>query len=278
MAWKESISSKWGEVGFWIINLVLLVFKPIPMKRFLLVFALMVFISVVGICQTITIKKIELAGEKVIVHYDLEDSNPNNEYQLNLYSSKDNYATALTKVTGDVGGEIKPGTAKKIVWNLLEELGGYKGRLSLEIRGKVYVPFAKIQSFDVTKSYKRGKNLNLNWKAGSTNPVHIELFKGSQRIQGELNHPNNGSYLMSIPGSVKPGKDYRIKITDAKNSEEAVYTGYFKVAPKMPLLLKVLPVLAVGGAVAFLAGGSKGGENPPPDTSIEIVNPPLPGN
>ena len=83
---------------------------------------------------------------------------------------------------------------------------------------------------------------------------------------------------MSIPGSVKPGKDYRIKITDAKNSEEAVYTGYFKVTPKVPLLLKVIPVLAVGGVVAFLAGGSKGGENLPPDTSIEIVNPPLPGN
>ena len=85
---------------------------------------------------------------------------------------------------------------------------------------------------------------------------------------------------MTIPGNVKSGKDYRIKITDAKNSEEAIYTGYFKVVPKVPLFLKVVPVLAVGGAVAFLAGGKKtptdnggGGE-----TATDIVDPPLPGN
>ncbi len=249
------------------------------MKKALLTCALLVFISFSGISQNVVIKKIELAGPKVIVHYDLEDNNPNNEYQLNLFASKDNYSSALTKVTGDVGGEIKPGSAKKMEWNLQEELGGYKGRLSLEIRGKVYVPFAKIQSFDVSKSYKRGKNMNLNWKAGSTNPIHIELFKGSQRIQGELNHPNNGSYLLSVPGNVKPGKDYRIKITDAKNSEEAVYTGYFKVTPKVPMLLKALPVLVIGGAIVFLAGSGGGKEQPTTvETGTEIANPPLPGN
>jgi hypothetical protein len=242
------------------------------MKRPLFVFAIMVFMTTLGISQTVVIKKIELAGEKMIVHYDLEDNNPNNEYQLNLFASKDNYASALTKVKGDVGGEIKPGANKKIEWSLLEEYGGYKGRLSLEIRGKVYIPFAKVQSFDVNKTYKRGKNMNLNWKVGGTNPVNIELFKGSQRIQGELNHPNNGSYLLSVPANSKPGKDYRIKITDAKNSEEAIYTGYFKVAPKVPLLVKVLPVLVVGGAVAFLAGGKE--PEPKTEEKVDIVDPP----
>lgn len=63
--------------------------------------------------QTVAIKKVELAGEQVIVHYELEDSNPNNEYQINLYSSKDNYFAPLTKVSGDVGSEVKPGATKK---------------------------------------------------------------------------------------------------------------------------------------------------------------------
>jgi hypothetical protein len=244
----------------------------IPMKRYLLICALLIFISSVGISQTVFIRKIELAGEKVIVYYDLEDNNPNNEYQLNLFASKDNYASALTKVKGDVGGEIKPGTSKKIEWNLQEEFGGYKGRISLEIRGRVYVPFVKLQSFDVSKSYKRGKNMNLNWKPGSTNPIHIELYKGSQRIQGELSHPNNGSYLLSLPPKAKPGSDYRIKITDAKNSDEVIYSPLFKVKPKVSLLLKVLPVLAVGGAVAAFAGGGD------PKGPSEIPLPAQPSN
>jgi hypothetical protein len=43
--------------------------------------------AVCAFAQKVTVKRVELAGEKIIVHYDLEDSNPNNEYQILLYSS-----------------------------------------------------------------------------------------------------------------------------------------------------------------------------------------------
>lgn len=238
------------------------------MKGLLLITAFLMNLAAFG--QTVIIKKIELAGEKIIVHYDLEDSNPGNEYKLDLYASKDNFASPLTKVRGDIGAEVKPGVNKKVEWNVREEIGGYKGRITLELRGKVYVPFVKLLNFGEKNSYKRGKSFTIAMKAGNTNPIHVELYKGSQRISGENNHPNNGSYVLSIPSSAKPGKDYRIKITDSKNSDELIYSPLFKVKPKLPLLLKVLPVLAIGGVAATLGGGSKG------DNSIEL--PPLPAN
>jgi hypothetical protein len=224
------------------------------------------------------VKKVELAGQKIIVHYDLEDNNPNNEYQIFLYSSQNNFTTALAKVRGDVGNEVKPGSDHKIEWSITEELGPYKGKLSLEVRGKVYLPFVKLQNFDVNKKYKKGKSYPVQWKSGSPNPIHIELYKGSERVVGELNHPNNGSYSMSVPSSVKPGKDYRLKITDSRNSDEVVYSGYFKVTPKIPLLLKVLPVVAVGGIVAALAGGGGGGGGNNNPSGGEIPTPNFPGN
>lgn len=221
--------------------------------------------------QKVAVKKVELAGEKIIIYYDLEDSNPNNEYQIQLYSSQNNYTTALTHVKGDVGNEVKAGS-KKIEWSIREELGPYKGKLALEVRGKAYAPFLKLQNFDVNKKFKRGKSYAILWKAGSINPIHIELYKGSERVTGELNHPNNGSYQLSIPGKVKPGSDYRLKMTDSRNSDDVIYSGYFKVTPKVPLLLKVAPLAVVGGAVLFLkpGGGSKGGGG--------IPDPPMPGN
>lgn len=231
----------------------------------------LIMASLYGFGQTVTIKKVELAGEKIIVHYDLEDSNPGNEYKLDLFASKDNFASPLTKVKGEVGGEIKPGANKKIEWSIREEMGGYKGRIALELRGKVYIPFVKLQNFDPKSSYKKGKSYSLNLKAGNTNPIHVELYKGSQRISGEMNHPNNGAYTLTIPSTAKTGSDYRIKITDSKNSDELIYSPFFKVKPKLPLLLKVAPVLAVGGAAAALSGGGAKGESP-----IEL--PPLPGN
>jgi hypothetical protein len=230
------------------------------MRGFLLALGCFSFLATVA--QTITIKKVELAGEKIIVHYDLEDGNPNNEYKLDLFSSADNFVTPLTKVTGDVGDEIKPGTGRKIEWNVREELGGYKGRLSLEIRGKVYIPFVKLQNFDTERSYKRGKSYGLAWKPGSTNPINIELYKGGQRIDGAMNIPNNGGHTLYIPSHAKKGSDYRLKITDTKNTEDVLYTKEFQVNPKVPLALKVLPVLAVGGAVVFLSGGGGNPDDP----------------
>jgi hypothetical protein len=231
--------------------------------------------SFLAAAQVVSIKKVELAGDKVIVYYDLDDNNPNNEYLLNLYASKDNFATALTKVKGDVGPEVKPGTGKKIEWSVVEELGGYKGKLALEIRGRVYVPFVKLQNFSTEKTYKRGKSYGLAWKPGNNNPVNIELYKGGQRIDGSVNHPNNGAFTLFIPAHAKKGNDYRLKISDARNSDEVIYTNFFKVRPKLPLLVKVLPFVAVGGVVAALAGGDKGGEKSDP----EIGDPPaLPNN
>ena len=75
--------------------------------------------------QKIAVKKIEMAGEKIIVHYDLDDGNPNNEYQISLYSSRNAFNAPLAKVSGDVGAEVKLGLNKKIIWNAKEELGPY---------------------------------------------------------------------------------------------------------------------------------------------------------
>ena len=221
-------------------------------------------VSFFSFAQNAIIKKVEIAGDRVIVYYDLEDSNAKNEYLLALYSSKDNYAAPLTKVKGDVGSEIKPGSGKKIEWNIREELPGYKGRITLEVRGKVYLSFIKLQDFDLKKTYKRGKQYNITWKAGGSNPLNVELFKGDLRVVGDMNQPNSGTYTLNIPPKAKKGKDYRLKISDSKNKDEVIYTGYFKVAPKIPAALKIIAGLAIvgGGAFAATAGGG-GGESGP---------------
>lgn len=221
-----------------------------------------------AIGQSVKIKQIELANNKVIVTYELDDSNPNNEYQLNLYSSKDNFTVPMTKVKGDIGNEIKPGNSKKVEWNIREEFGDYEGDLALEIRGRVFVVFAKLQGFNDHKSYKRGKTYPLNWKPGNTNPIHIELFKGSERLVGELNHPNNGSYLLTMPAHAKPGDDYRLRLTDSKRPGEFIYSDFFNLKPRMPLAVKTLGGAVVLGGVAFLVtqlstSGEANQPNPP---------------
>jgi hypothetical protein len=194
---------------------------------------------------------------------------------ISLLSSKDNFASPLTKVTGDVGNEVKPGIDKKIIWDITKELGNYKGEIELEMKGKFYLPFLKLTDFNTDKKYKRGKSYPLVWTSGNlSGQIDIELYNGEDRVSREANVANTGKYDWFVPGHVKPGNDYRLKFTNAKNRDEVIYSENFRIAPKIPLALKIGGVAAIGGAVALLGGG--GGEGGGSGTVKGLPSPPDP--
>lgn len=207
--------------------------------------------------QKMEIDWIEVVADRIIVHYSLEDMNPNHQYLVSLYSSKDNFAVPLTRVSGDVGTEVRAGKERKIIWDVTKELGAYKGNLTFEIRGRVFVPFVKLIDFEEGKVYKRGKNYPLTWTSGNlSGQVLIELYKGQERIWGESNIPNIGKYDWFIQGSIKKGNDYKLKFTNTKDRNDFVYSKQFTIKPKVPLALKVGGLLAVGAGVYILSGAS----------------------
>jgi hypothetical protein len=238
--------------------------------------SLFLLTTLVASAQKLTLNRIELVHEKIVVYYTLEDANPNHEYQVSLYSSKDNFATPLVRVTGDVGTEIKPGKDKKIEWNAYQELGSYRGDISVEVRARVYVPFVKITSFDPKRSYKRGKTHPLLWTSGNMGgQVDIELFNGQDRVYGERNIPNTGKYDLFIPASTKPGKDYRLKFTNTRNRDEFIFSNPFRVVPKISFALKAGgALLLVGGTAAIISGLGGGGGKDPGTTETPLEGPP----
>ncbi|MDW8332386.1 MAG: hypothetical protein RMK43_12090, partial [Cyclobacteriaceae bacterium] len=228
--------------------------------------------------QTIAISWVEIAGTKIIVHYDLESANPNHEFTINLFSSKDNFSAPLTKVTGDVGNEIKPGKDKKIVWDVVSELGNYRGDLELEVRGKLYTPFMKLSGFDTSIKYKRGKSYPLVWTSGNMGgQIDIEIYDGQTRVHSDRGVPNTGKFEWVIPGNVKPGNNYRLKFTDTRNREEVIFTQPFRIVPKTPTPVKLLGGLALVGGAAFVLS-AKGGGSSGPSGPGSLPGPPDPPN
>ena len=204
--------------------------------------------------QSIEIDYIQFEGRTVVVHYTLDDgSKSNRQFLVQLYSSQDNFTAPLTRVIGDVGPEVAAGVDKKIVWDVTKELGEYKGTLSLEIRGRVYVPFVKLNMKE-GQVYKRGKNYPLNWTSGNlSGQVNIELFNAAgERIWGENNVPNIGKFDWYLEGGVKKGDGYRLKFTNAKDRNDVVYSQSFTVKPKIPMLAKLGGIVVVGGIVGYL--------------------------
>lgn len=221
--------------------------------------------------QDFIVKRLEAAQGKINIYFDLIDTLAR-AYTINVYSSRDNFIAPLQKITGDAGLEIKPGLNKKIVWDAPAELGpAFDGKVALEVRGRAYIPFVRFDRFEEYKALKRGKPYMINWTGGTPqNILHFELYKGDKKVGVNFTDvANTGKYKMTFPHSVKPGKDYTLKITDTKNKDEIVYTGKFAVKRKVPLLVKAIPLVGIGTLVYFLTGGS----SDKPERILDPINP-----
>ena len=230
------------------------------MKR---VFYLFCFIPICwGYSQDLVIKSVSMKGNDVIVNYDLLDDDLNHKYTLRLYSSQDNFVQPLANVEGDVGIDQSVGGNKQIIWHVKDELGeDFKGDVSLELKGKLYIPFVTLNNFEDISSMKKNRPYNVTWAAGRGSSVlTFDLFNGKNEIvHTYTNIANVGEYQLEIPKDVKPGKNYRFRITDQRNKEDVVFTPYFTIRRKVPLLAKVA-LIGVAGSGAVLLGGQGGSE------------------
>lgn len=226
-----------------------------------------IFLAANRVCaQDFNITKLELAGNNVVVTYDLLDT-VKRTYSIYLYSSNDSFGAPLVEVAGDVGLEVQPGRSRRITWNAQKELGPtFKGELGLEVRGKVYIPFVKLDGFDDFKSLKRGKTYRITWTGGRGNSVlNFDLYRGETKVFTYPNIANVGHYDMEI-GKFKPGKNYKLRVSDSKNKDDVVYTSTFKINRKIPLILPVLGVAGLTYAIITLW----------PQGEEDIVDPPTP--
>jgi hypothetical protein len=214
---------------------------------------LVMLLSLLGgqVCtaQQLKVKRMELSGDNIILHFSLLDSLAGRTYSISLYSSRDNFVNPLVHVSGDTGMDIKPGVERKVMWNAKQELGAsFDDKIAIELRAKVYIPFLRFDSF--TK-IKRGKPTQVTWRGGT--PQHVlnfELWRKGERVSTIPNVPNAGHTQLVIPSSVKRGKGYTFRIVESKNKDLAIQTMPFVLKPKVPFLVKALPFLAIGGVLA----------------------------
>jgi hypothetical protein len=206
------------------------------MRTFFLLFCI---IPSFAFSQKIENLKAEVRGEKVIVNYDL-DLGTTGKYKISLYSSHNNFETAVNRVTGDVGDGVTAGKNKQLVWNSKAELGNFKGKLIFEVRAELILPLAFIAS---THSARRGKVLSIKWKGGDTRKgVKLELLDGGVVTSSLGTTPNRAAFDWTIPANQKIGNDYQVRIT---NANEIVTTQPFSIKHRIPLLVKLIPLVIV---------------------------------
>lgn len=220
------------------------------------IFLLIITWVLQAMSQDLQISNIEFRDNRVVVTYEVEDSVVGRFYTVRMYSSRDNYLNPLEKVSGEIGLEIKPGGERQAVWDASAELGeDFSGDVSLELRARVYIPFIHTDWFEDVRVLRRKHEYHVTWNGGrDKNIMNFDLYKGKQKVATFANIANVGHYKLNLPGHIKPGKNYRFRISDIKNKDEVVYTPVFKIKRRFPFFLThVLPTLMAGGGLYYLS-------------------------
>jgi hypothetical protein len=220
----------------------------------------LVFFSLVCNAQNIQNLDASFNDGNVIITYDLPEKNPNRTYYLKVFSSRDNFTNPLQEVTGDVGEDITIGTNKKIVWNAAKELGTFDGELIFKLKGEMNaLPLVLINPTN-NRKIKKGKELSIKWQGGkSDSKVKLGLYQEDVMVTSLGEQGNTGSYNWRVPKKFNKG-EFIIKLS----SGNEIVQSSIVVKSSSKLLLIGLPVVAVGAAVAVLAGGGDGSDLPAP--------------
>jgi hypothetical protein len=235
----------------------------------------LLLISYSAFGQKINSVEVKLEGSMVQVNYRMDGFRPGQDYEVYLYSAHNNYALPLQFVKGDVGQNVKgDANVKKITWDARSELGVYQDKISLELRGKQFVPFLKISTPLAGQNFKKGKNYMIEWDgADQINQLDFQLIREDKVQSTVKNIPNRQNYNWIVQKDIKPGKDYKIKISNPTNSLEYVMSDAFAIKSKIPVFVYFTPLL-LGGAYFLIPSGE---ENPPPgQQGSGIPDPPLP--
>lgn len=240
---------------------------------------LFILLYIQGFSQRIEHLTTVLAGEHIEITFDLIDEEGGLTFDLQLFSSHDNYTSPLQYVSGDIGEEVSPGTGKKIIWEAKTELGEYKGEIYLEIRGIVTPPFVRILTPNAGDKIKPGKTMEIRWDSEVSGNIGIDLYRNGQRVSAVTNTTNSGKYSWKLSKKTAKGEGYYLIFTSDAKPGKTVKSAQFVVAKGMPVWLVLAGIAVVGGvAGVIMSGGDDGGTTPDPVvTDNDIPDPIKPG-
>ena len=102
----------------------------------------------------------QAVGDKVIIHYNIEEAKQDQLFEVALYSSSDHFSRALRSVSGNgIGSAVSPGSERVIIWDVLNDVRELSGDISFEVRALI-----KTRSPGDKAAEARGNNAGVDSK------------------------------------------------------------------------------------------------------------------
>lgn len=225
--------------------------------------------------QTVENITLDFDGNRMSITYDLTSSSADQKFSISLFSSHNNYNEPITYVSGDVGDNVVAGKQKKVIWNLKRELPvDFNDEIAIKVKA---IPIANYSLNPMANGYKKGGVLQVLWEGGLPNElVKIDLLKNNVFQQTLTETKNNKSYTWDIPKEFEKGSGYTVRLTNMSDEEQSISSTSFRIKPRLPLALKIAPVVLVGVLVGILSGGGDSSDDTN-GNSNELPGPISPG-
>ena len=245
--------------------------------RSLIVFFLLPLSLTFSYAQKVNNVRAQKDGDYVKILYDLEAEDPNDNFNVEILASHNNFTSPLRMVTGDIGENVKPGKDKTVIWRPVEELENFTGEITFEVRATLMGSYYRINQPSSYSKFKRKKIMPIRWDGGQPGEnVRIVLTRLGSNIETITeNTSNSGTFNWTIPKSVSKGKGYQVQIVNTRDYTLEGTSKTFKIKGGFPAAVAILTPIVIGGGVAaylFLGedepvnGGNGGNDLPdPPD-------------
>lgn len=190
--------------------------------------------------QSIENIQLEYFGDSLLIHFDIEDP-ISNIYDLEVFSSHDEFSSPLVLVSGDIKS-VTSGGNKSICWKIAEELEEFNGSIAVEIRGFLVVNPVKF--LDLPGKIKRGRNSTINWYGGKPASGYELRIEKNGVVIHRAPIDNARSYNYDVPSKARPGK-YKIELI-SNDPLGGKIEDEITIARRLPLGIQLSPI---GGAL-----------------------------
>ncbi|MGL1887454.1 MAG: hypothetical protein OCD76_13145 [Reichenbachiella sp.] len=243
------------------------------MKKMLLILSFVLLVSV-SWGQSIDDIVVRLVNEDVEISFNIENKESIQEkYDVEVFSSVDNYGKALAIKTGEIES-ISTNERIKLTIAGKENFEGFKGEVDFMISiTMVYSPIILDRPSSVMK-FKRGALVELAWHGGvESEKFNLDLYKSGIELQPlETNYDGN-KYTWTVPKKIKKGK-YAIQVASSENGLNKRITPEIKIKPKVPFIVKFLIVGAIGAGGYLIYDMTQPDPGPDPPLPTSLPGPP----
>ena len=212
-----------------------------------------------ALAQEIRNLAVQKSGDDVIIRFDLRQAaNPQELYDIEIFSSHDSYASPLELKKGKVK-DVFPGLSLNYILDAKKIFDGFEGEVDFKVIATLtFIPLEMIRPTETVK-VKAGKSIDLEWKGGSDNSTYkIDYSKEGGNWTPLENQVYDKKYTWYVPKKAKKGT-YSVKVTSDEKRAKAIYSGNIVIKKKVPVVVKLLPLLAAGAAAYFVFLADDGG-------------------